>query len=407
MRKGSIWRIVALLMALAMVAAACGDDTSDTTAAPAATTTTAAPAATTTTGAPAAGTTTTTETPMLVCDITIGLMLPITGGAAFIGEVQLNWAKYTINTWNAAHGSNVTFVEGDTMIDAAQGALIAPQFVDNSDIIAIVGPAGSDVVDAAGAILDPAGIAFISPSATRVGLAAKYDSAFRTVPTDDVQGPTSAAYMIEQGAKKVFLVDDQTSYSTGLAESITEALEAGGVEVISDSVTQDVIEFSSLVSTIPDDADFVYLPWQLAANGQIFSNQMAEQGKDITIFGSDGMDSGDFTTVGSILAFFAPPVEGVPTSAGLLADFLSKYPENNSFGPPVHVATTIILQAADRVCQAGETPTRANVLAEVRDTNMSDSILGTPISFQANGDLDGGQFFIMQIQEDGTKDVVG
>ncbi len=328
------------------------------------------------------------------CSPTIGLMLPITGGAAFIGEVQLNWAKYTIDTWNADKGSEVTFVEGDTMIDAAQGALIAPQFVDNDDIIAIVGPASSDVVDAAGAILDPAGLTFISPSSTRVGLAAKYPSMFRTVPTDDDQGPTTAAYMVGQGASKVFLVDDQTSYSTGLSDSTTAALEAGGVTVVRESVTQDVADFSSLVSTIPDDTDFVYLPWQLAANGQIFGDQMAEQGKDIPIFGSDGMDSGDFTIAGSLVAAFAPDIAGLPGSADLLAGFLAQYPENNTFGPPVYAATLAILEAADRVCQTGETPDRANVQAEVKNTNQTGSILGTTISFTADGDLDGGEFFV-------------
>ena len=393
MTRRSTWgRLVILLTAMTLVAAACGSDD--------ATTSTAAATATT------AAATTTTEAAMLVCNVNIGLMLPITGGAAFIGEVQLNWAKYTIDVWNEAHGSDVTFTEGDTMIDAAQGALIAPQFVDNSDIIAIVGPASSDVVDAAGAILDPAGLTFISPSSTRVGLAAKYPSMFRTVPTDDDQGPTTADYMVAQGATKVFLVDDQTSYSTGLSDSTTAALEASGVEVIRESVTQDVADFSSLVSTIPDDTDFVYLPWQLAANGQIFGNQMAEQGKDITIFGSDGMDSGDFTIAGSLVAAFAPDIAGVPGSADLLAGFLAEYPENNTFGPPVYAATLAILEASDRVCQSGATPDRANVQAEVRNTNQTDSILGTTISFTADGDLDGGQFFIFEIQEDGSKTLI-
>ena len=373
--KRSIWRKPAVLIAaFALVAAACGggDDTLEGEA----------------------------------CSPTIGLMLPITGGAAFIGEVQLNWAKYTIDTWNADKGSSVRFVEGDTMLDAAQGALIAPQFVDNSDIVAIVGPASSDVVDAAGAILDPAGLTFISPSSTRVGLAAKYPSMFRTVPTDDDQGPTTAAYMLGQGASKVFLVDDQTSYSTGLSDSTTAALEAGGATVIRESVTQDVADFSSLVSTIPDDADFVYLPWQLAANGQIFGNQMAEQGKTMPIFGSDGLDSGDFTIAGSLVAAFAPDIAGIPGSADLLAGFLAQYPENNTFGPPVYAATLAILEATDRVCQTGETPDRANVQAEVRNTNQTDSILGTTISFTSDGDLDGGEFFVFQIQEDGSKTLI-
>ena len=397
MRKGSIWRIVALLMALAMVAAACGGDGDDTT------TTTTGPGATTTTGADV---TTTTAAVPVVCEATIGLMLPITGPAPFIGEVQLNWAKYAVDVFNTDMGSTFEVLEGDTKLDPAEGALLAPQLLDNSDIVAIVGPASSPVVDAAGAILDPAGITFISPSSTQVGLAAKYAGLFRTVPTDADQGPTTAAFMIAQGAQKVFILDDQTSYSTGLADSTKTALEAGGVEVVSESVTQDITDFSALVATIPDDADFVYLPWQVAANGEILGNQMAEQGKNIVIFGSDGMDSEDFTIAGSFVAAFAPDIAGIPGSADLLAGYLDRFDSTNTFGPPVFVAVKVILEAVDRVCQAGETPDRANVLAEVGNTDQADSILGSPIKFTPDGDLDGGQFYVFQNVGDGTKTLV-
>jgi branched-chain amino acid transport system substrate-binding protein len=401
MRKGSIWRIVALLLALALVAAACGDDSADTTTA-----TTSGPAATTTTAADA---TTTTVEEMMACEATLGLIAPITGPVAFIGEVQLNWFKYALDTFNTEMGYQIGFVEGDNQFDTAQTATVAAQFLDNSDIVATVGPAGSDQVDAAGAVFeagDP-NFSFISPSSTRSGIAAKYTGMFRTVPTDDDQGPTTGDFLIAQGAQKVFMVDDQSSYSTGLGAAVATTLEAANVEVISESVSQDVTDFSALVSTIPDDTDFVYLPWQVAANGQIFANQMAEQNKTAVIFGSDGMDSGDFTTAGSFIAAFAPDIAGVPGSVSILEGFLAEYPETNTFGPPVYAATRVILEAVSRVCESGEVPDRANVQAEIRKTDQATSILGSPISFTDDGDLAEGQFFIFEIQEDGTKTLVG
>jgi len=388
------FKIVGLLLALALVAAACGDSSSDTT------TTTADSGATTTT---AADTTTTTAAPM-VCDATFGFIGPITGPVAFIGGVQLNWFKYAVDTFNSDMGYDFKIVEGDNQFDTAQSATLAAQFIDNSDIVGLVGPAGSDNVDAAGAVFEAGDpdLTFISPSSTRVGIAAKFSGMFRTVGTDDDQGPTTAQLMIDQGASKVFLIDDQTSYSTGLAASTTAALEAANVEVVSDSVTQDITDFSALVSTIPDDADFVYLPWQVAANAQIIANQMQEQGKNITIVGSDGLDSGDFVVPGSLIVKFAGDISVIPESADLLAGFLAEYPETNTFGPPVFVATQALLEAADRVCAAGEVPNRANVQAEVRNTNLAQTILGTPVSFNSDGDLADGRFYIFQTDADGN-----
>ncbi|NNF10308.1 MAG: branched-chain amino acid ABC transporter substrate-binding protein, partial [Acidimicrobiia bacterium] len=385
------------------IAAACGGDDSgsDTTAGDTTTTT----AATTTT----AGDTTTTTAEPMACEATVGFVGPITGPVAFIGEVQLNWFKYAVDTFNDETGSMIEIVEGDNQFDTAQSATVAAQFLDNADMVATVGPAGSDQVDAAGAVFEAGDpdFTFISPSSTRVGIAAKYTGMFRTVPTDDDQGPTTADFLVAQGAQKVFMIDDQSSYSTGLADAVVTALEAANVEVIRESVSQDVTDFSALVSTIPDDADFVYLPWQVAANGQILANQMAEQSKTATIFGSDGMDSDDFTTAGSYVAAFAPDIAGVPGSVSILEGFLAEYPDTNTFGPPVYAAARVILEAVQRVCDSGETPTRANVQAEIRATDQADSILGSPISFTADGDLAEGQFFIFQIQEDGTKTLVG
>jgi len=415
MKKGKrrlLLNAVILVAVLGLVAAACSsDDTSDTTTTTAAATTTAAEttmtAAATTTAA--AETTTTEEMTAVVCEATIGLIAPITGPVAFIGEVQRNWAQYAVDVWNEGMGWDVKLIEGDNQFDIAQSATVAAQFIDNTDILAVVGPAGSDQVDAAGAVFDAGdpNLTFISPSSTRIGIAEKYTGMLRTVPTDADQGPSTAAFFVESGATKIFVVDDQSSYSTGLADVAIAALEAAGVEVSRESVSQDVTDFSALVATIADDTDWVYLPWQVAANGQIFGNQMAEQGKNMPIFGSDGMDSGDFTIAGSIIAAFAGDIAGIPESVPLLEGFLAQYPETNTFGPPVFAAVTTELEAIDALCQSGNELTRENVLGAIKAINRPASILGQPISFAPSGDLIGGRFFFFEIQEDGTKTPVG
>ncbi len=397
---------VILIAVFGLVAAACGtsDDTT-TTAAAAATTTTAAAATTTT----SAATTTTEAMEAVVCDVTLGLIAPITGPVAFIGEVQLNWAKYAVDVWNEGMGWDVTLIEGDNMFDVSQSATVAAQFIDNTDILAIVGPAGTDQTNAAGAVFeagDP-NLAFISPSATRIGLPDQYTGMLRTVPSDAIQGALTSALFVESGASKVFMIDDQSSYSTGLSEVTQDALEAAGVEVIRESVSQDVTDFSALVATIPDDTDWVYLPWQVAANAQILGDQLAEQGKDIPILGSDGVDSDDFSIAGSIIAGFATDIATIPGSVSLLEGYLEQYEDTNTFGPPVFAAVTTELQAIDVLCQAGTDLTRENVLGAILAINRPDSILGHGISFAPSGDLVGGTFFFFEIQEDGTKTLLG
>ncbi len=395
MKKSSLWLLLALVAALALVASSCGGDDDDEDGEPAAQDT-------------AAGDT--GEAEAVDCTAAIGIMGPFTGDVAAIGQEQLNWANFAVDQFNEERGTTFSLVEGDTQLDPAQAATVAPQFVSNSDIVAVVGPAGSQEVEAVGSIYGNAGIAFISPSATATNLTEDFETFFRVVPTDADQGPTDAAYMAEElGAQNVLIIDDQSSYSTGLADSTSDALEEAGVTVSRESVSQDQTDFSALVSGVSDDTDVVFLPWQVAANAQLFGNQMAEQGKDAVIFGSDGLFSpDDFSIAGSYVSSFAPDITGLddPQIQELAAAFEEEYGDFGTFGPPTYAATTVVMEAATAVCEGGEEPTREAILEQMPETNLEESILGQPIAFDEDGDIQDATFFIFQVAEDGSYELV-
>ncbi len=400
MTKSRIWLLLALVVAaLAVVAAGCGGDDDESAGQ------TDITEAVDTGAEPAEG-----AMEQVDCTASIGIMGPFTGDVASIGQEQLNWAKFAVEQFNDAHGTSFELVEGDTQLDPAQGAVVAPQFVSNSDIVAVVGPAGSQVVEAVGAIFGDANMAFISPSATATNLSEDYDTFFRVVPTDADQGPTDGNYIAnELGAQKVLIIDDQSSYSTGLADSTTAALEDASVTVERESVSQDQTDFSSLVSGVSDDTDVVFLPWQVAANAQLFGNQMAEQGKDAVIFGSDGLFSpDDFMIAGAYVSSFAPDITGLddPAVQELVTAFQDEYGDFGTFGPPTYAATTVVMEAATAICANGDEPTREAMVDQIAQTNLPDSILGQPISFTEAGDINDAVFFIFQVQDDGSYQLV-
>ena len=106
-------------------------------------------------------------------------------------------------------------------------------------------------------------------------------------------------------------------------------------------------DFTPLVATIGSDVDVVFLPWQIAANAQLFGQQLREQGKRAVIFGSDGLDSGDFRIAGSYVTAFAPDIRGIKGNAAFIKGYGARFVSN--FGPPVYVAT----QAAIAAIQEG------------------------------------------------------
>ncbi len=335
------------------------------------------------------------------CSGAIGIMAPITGDAGSIGTEQLNFAKFAVDRFNEENGTDFTLVEGDTQLDPAQASTVGTRFGSDDDILAIVGPAGSQEVEAVGPIFQREGLAFISGSATATSLTdGRFETFSRVVPNDDAQAPTIASYITDElDADSVVIIDDQTSYSRPLADGVQENLEDADVTVSRESVNQDQTDFSSLVSGVPDDADVVVLPWQIAANAQIFGQQLKEQGKDAVIVGSDGLFSpSDFTIDGSFVSSFAPDITNIEESTELAEAFEAEYGDFGTFGPPTYAATEVLLTAMNAVCEDGGELTREAVAEQVRETTIEESILGGSLSFTDTGDPEGAEFFVFTIE---------
>jgi branched-chain amino acid transport system substrate-binding protein len=345
---------------------------------------------------------------VLSCDlpIQIGMMAPITGPAASIGDDQLHWALFFVNQWNATHKLKINIVQGDTQLDAKQASTVSQSFASNTSMLGVIGPAGSQEVQAAGPILKKAGLPFISGSATNVTLTNGQlkGSFFRVVPNDGVQAPTDANFMIHNlGATKgttVMIVDDQESYSTGLADIATKTLKAAGVNVDRESVSQKATDFSALVAKVGDSTKAVFLPFQISSEAQLFAQQLKAQGKKAIVLGSDGtFDSSNYNVPGDYVSFFASDVTRVPADKAIVAAYHKAFPGGTSpFGAPNYLAAQVYATAATKACADGKI-TRSELAKDVASVHLASTILnpGKPFSFTANGDVAGAAFHVFKI----------
>ena len=334
----------------------------------------------------------------------IGFMGPITGDAAFVGKEQLGFSRYAIRELG---GGAIRLVEGDTQLDPAQAVTVGRKLHANPEILAVVGPAGSQEVLAVAPIFEQAGrLPFISGSAIDARLTnGSIPSFFRVVPNDSVQPPTISRYIRRVlKAKDVLIVDDRTAYSLPLADRVQANLRAGGIAVTRRSVDQKATDFSPLVAKIGANVDVVFQPWQIAASAQLFGRQLKEQGKGAVILGSDGLDSGDFRIAGSYVSAFAPDIRGIAGNAAFIRSYGSRFVSN--FGPPLYVATQAAIAAIKRACADGRA-TRAEVHKNLRATFIQDIVLGGNLQFSARGDRRGAMFSIFKLGAGGKKTLVG
>ncbi|MDR2984556.1 MAG: branched-chain amino acid ABC transporter substrate-binding protein [Nocardiopsaceae bacterium] len=337
------------------------------------------------------------------CKATIGLEAPLTGPVAVLGQEQLHFAELAIEMDNKANKTKITLKQGDTQLDPAQATTQTQQFTSDDSIVAVVGPAGSQEVEAIGPLMARAGLPFISGSATASALTTgKYPTFFRVVSKDSVQGPQDAHYIIDNlHPKSLMIVDDQEAYSTGLVAAMTPIFKSAGIKVDHESVSQKLTDFSSLVAKVTPQTSVIVLPWQVAANAQQFGRNLAQQHKKAVIFGTDGLFSPDaFTISGSYVSSFGPDINFIPADKAIVAA-AKKKGNFGTFGPPIFAATHVIDEAIASVCQSGQTPSRSNVMAAIKKTNESTSILGQPIKFDSSGDLVNGKFFLFKIDSSG------
>jgi len=339
------------------------------------------------------------------CVASTGMEGPLTGPVANLGQEQLHFAELAVSMDNAANHTQISIVQGDTQLTPSIATTVTQQFTSNAKILAVVGPAGSQEVEAVGPLMARAGLAFISGSATNATLTTgKYPTFFRVVSKDSVQGPEDANFIVANlKPKALMIVDDQEAYSTGLVAQMTPIFAAAGIKVDHESVSQKVTDFSSLVAKVTADTSVVVLPWQVAANAQQFGKDLAQEHKNAVIFGTDGLFSpGTFSIAGSYVSSFGPDITGIAADASIVAAAKAKYGSFGTFGPPVFAAQHVIDEAIASVCKAGQTPSRANVLAAIKTTNEPTSILGQPIQFDSNGDLVNGKFFLFKINTAGS-----
>ena len=333
---------------------------------------------------------------------TIGMLGAITGPAASLGIPQVKWADFYVRTYNAKHKSKFKLMKADTQLGGANGnaeALKSAQAIrGNSNVLGVVGPAGSNEVKGTTAVLKGGGLGFVSGSASNTTLTTdgtRTGYFFRTVPPDAQQSKNVSRFIIKTlKLKRVYIIDDQEAYSTGLSDEVEGQLKAAGVTTTRDGVSQQQSDFSSLIAKIPRDTQIVYIPWQLPPKGQAFGQQMKTAGKgSIKLMGSDGLFDPAFASVGSNVydSFF--PVQ--PTDASIKAYKKSHGGQGDYFGAPSYVATQVVGEAIDRACTDGKA-TRAEVRGQIAKTKLKKTLLGLPVSFTKGGDLKGGSYGIYQ-----------
>jgi len=300
---------------------------------------------------------------------------------------------------------------------------IAKQAAADEAVVAYLGPLSSSQSKVSMPILNEAGVAQISGSATWPGLTQHgygpgepgiyYPTGkrhfFRVVPSDSVQGAGAARWANQMGVQNVYIVDEQTAYGSGVAGIFELTAKDLGLEVLDHRVydryeaTKEELE-TLAAAVVEAEPGLLYLGGAAAEQGDEFIKLLREADPDLAIMGPDAIAVDDLFEYpgadvvegiyGTAVVIPAAQLES-PEAAELLTNYQETYDKTPTpFAVSYYEAMNVLLHAIE---QAQE-PTREGVMEAMKNLGQYSGVLGD-WSFDDRGDTSLTAVSGMQVQD--------
>jgi branched-chain amino acid transport system substrate-binding protein len=228
--------------------------------------------------------------------VKIGVAQPLTRGLAALGQDLVRGAQMAVDEINAAGGVNIggkhvklAIVTADDESNNAAGDAAARRLVDEGVEVAIA-DLNSGVSIHAAPIYAAAHVPQLAistkPEYTRLGL----PTTLRLVANDDLQSRALGSYAAQlPGVQHVAVVDDNTPYGKGLADSAARVIEGQGRKIeLRRSLDDQTHEFSPLVAELAGARIDVIVTTLSDFQVEALAQQLARAGlSNMTIVGGD------------------------------------------------------------------------------------------------------------------------
>ncbi|MDQ4088717.1 MAG: branched-chain amino acid ABC transporter substrate-binding protein, partial [Actinomycetota bacterium] len=336
---------------------------------------------------------------------TIGFVGALTGDNAQLGINIRDGMKVAIEEENRGEGPDIRMKEFDTAGDPAQATTIKDRFINDRDVIGIVGPAFSGETKALLPDIQAAGLPMISASATNKDLPTVVPNAtvfHRVIADDALQATGVVEYLGRERPRSLVVVHDNTEYGKGLADDVARQAPGRGISVTATEVLDPKAQdFSATVNRVrAADPSHIFYGGYYAEAGR-FRKQLTDAGVRATFVSGDGSLDPKFVENAGAAAEGArltcPCNLALESSTGSLKTFYDNFrrtigTEPGLYSPEAYDAAKILIQGI----KAGNTD-RAKLLQYVEGFGRLDGI-SKPVEFEPNGNLRSKSFFVFEIK---------
>lgn len=240
------------------------------------------------------------------CDITIGLVMELTGPAGEYGQAGAKSVEMAFRDINDAGGiGDGCKLLTDTRDSQSQGNVavdMATQLVQIKKVPAIIGGIISSVsIPILTSVTGPANVVQVSPASssptlTALGRDGKTNGVFfRTITSDALQGVAAAKYALDQGFKKLAVIHVNNDFGVNMVKEFSQAYKALGGEIVSVTPYNEKQPSyqAEVTAAMAGTSDGLYLI-SYPVDGATIARQWISQGGTPKFLLNDGMNSPDF-----------------------------------------------------------------------------------------------------------------
>ncbi len=322
----------------------------------------------------------------------LGSMSPLTGPYASDGTDIKNGILTAIQVFENAGGipgySKIQLIPEDTACDPRQAVSAADKLI-NENVVGVIGAYCSSSTIPSSNVLAQANIPMLTPASTNQAVTDRgLPYMFRLCGRDDDQAPTAVKFMKDAlHAKTVFIVDDKTTYSQGLADGVDKVCPKYGIKVLDHAhVNQGDKDFSAVLTKAKAmNADVLYMSLQGYSPAAMMTLQAKRLGLKSQIVTNDAVFQPKFMEVakdageGVYLTYgYIDP--NTPEYKAFEKVYAPKYGKVAGYATYAYDATTCLLKA---IKAAGSTDP-AKIKAQLMKLNYQG--VAKHIKFKPNGD---------------------
>lgn len=325
----------------------------------------------------------------------IGFEGPLSGANAQLGINEVYGVEIAVQQANAnkSLGFKVQLVKSDDEGDPAKSPAAADQLIQDPAVLGVIGPSFSGSTLAVGKKYSAAGMPFITPSATNATLQTQGFTTFhRIVPNDNVEGSQAADWLARKHVKKLFVLQDLSTYGKGVGDTVAKQARKDGLNVTEQGLDGTTTKnYNPIAQTIKASGADALFYGGYDAQAALLAKALKSAGFNGIAVGGNGIKSSVFTQSsgaagnGWYMTCGCQDATVAPQSKAFTQAYQARFhTPPSTYSPEAYDATNAMIQAIKTAASSG-TPTRSSL--ETAVNNLDYKGITTTIKFQKNGDL--------------------